>query len=149
MTEEELNKYHELSSHLTIDMLRLDQDILELPQIIQDAAELAASIAGIGRDAEHYYEITRAETANKIRNADGDSPSEAYITRQLPLEQEVQDAKHIINEAARDTALVTELVRSLREKSRLLIKLSDLIIAGYITPSSVYSKEQKEARVQR
>ena len=42
--------YIKLRSRLVIDMLRFDEEIMALPQLIQEAAELAAD-AGVERDS--------------------------------------------------------------------------------------------------
>lgn len=136
--------YIKLRSRLVIDMLRFDEEIMALPQLIQEAAELAAD-AGVERDSsKQARDIALAEAANVLRNVEGKPPSEKQIDSEVNLVDSVQDAVQTYIKASRDAEVWRSLVESLKNKKELLRTLSDQIIAGFMSPTS-FVKDARQA----
>jgi hypothetical protein len=137
-------KYVELRQSLLIDLLNLDHEILCLPQLIQDAAEIAATADEAESSAKHIYEVISAEVSSLMRDMGGTKPpSETQISARLPLNIDVQEARKNYDTSKFDSKIWSAMVSSLREKSKLLQKTSDLIMAGFISQSSAYEKARR------
>jgi len=143
--------YLSLRAQLGIDLLALDDELMKMPQLVQDAAELAAEANDDANAAALAYEVCKAEAGLRIRESAPHSErvTEASIERQLPLDPEVQDARVAADQAKTYAGLVHALVQSLRTKSTLLQKASELVIAGYITPNAAYQRRREEMAAQR
>lgn len=130
--------YEELKNHLSIDLLRIDQDLVKMPFLLQESAELAAELSDATNIASHAYDVTRSEVANELRQVEpGErAPSEARVESMLEADNRVQKARREKDNAKYKEKLATDLYYSLKEKSRLLIKTADMVIAGYISPNS-------------
>lgn len=133
--------YHALRAQLPIDIGDLDNDLMKMPQLVQDAAELAIAAADEENACQLALDVIKAQVGQQLREQQ-EKITEAAIERSLPLFEEVQDARVAVNHAKTYAKLCDDLVRSLRTKSSLLQKASDLIIAGYITPAAAYERRR-------
>lgn len=147
MTVEEIvdfpDTYQALRAALTVDYLDIDNEIMKLPQQVQEAAELAFEAANDEAACKMAHDVVKAETANSLREAN-ERITEAAIERQLPLFEDVQNARMAHARAEAFTRLCQELVRSLRVKSLMLQKASEMIVSGYMTPSAAYERRREE-----
>lgn len=136
--------YLNLKKKLTIDLLRIDDEIMELPSTIQEASEYATEMLDGLATADHCLDIARAMAANKLRQVpDGTkSPSETQIASMIELDDDVKEARILVNEAKHNSRLANDLVSNLREKSHHIRKAADLIVAGYITPNAIIVKSR-------
>lgn len=138
-------KYEALCKRLQVDLLRIDQEIMNMPQLVQESAEFAALIQAEEHAAKHALDVVEAETAKAMRvtPVDGKPPSEARIASELVLYRDVQDARQALDTAKYDSARAVALHYNMREKTRLLGKAADMTIAGFIVPSS-YAPRRRE-----
>lgn len=140
--------YRVLRAQLAIDMIDIDNELMKMPQVVQDACELAVEAADNENACELAYDVLKASIGQSLREQQ-ERISEAAIERQLPLYDEIKDARNAYNHAKTYTKLCDDLVRALRTKSSLLQKTSDLIISGYITPSAAYERRREAVNTAR
>jgi hypothetical protein len=143
--------YEELRRRLRIDYLRLDEELVEMPQLLQDASENATQLSNEFARADMALDIIRAETTMKLRSElteNGRAPSEARIASQIDLEPTVQEARALVNELKMQVRLATDLFNNLHTKSRLLGKAADMLLNGYVAPNKALSMDYRESRRQ-
>jgi len=141
--------YLALKAQLSVDLMDIDNELMKMPQLVQDAAELAAEASDDENVSHLAYDVMKAEAGMRLREEATDRITEAAIERQLPLDEGVQEARMAYENAVTYAKLCTALVNALRTKSSLLQKASDLIIAGYITPSAAYERRREAINSQR
>lgn len=146
--------YDDIKKKLRIDLLRLDQELTELPFLVQEAAEISIELFNDVQKADLELDVAKAQVASDLREEKDESgkvPSETKIVSMIILDPRVQEAQTKLNELRYQSRLANELVTNLRDKSRLLGKTSDLVIAGFITPNSrkAFEEENKERVAQR
>jgi hypothetical protein len=133
--------YNALCARLGLDLEDLDNELMKMPPLVQEAAELAA-IAMNDENACHLaLDIIKAEVGLQLRQ-EQEKITEAAIERLLPLSVEVQEARSNYNHAKTYAGLCGDLVRSLRTKSSLLQKACEMTVAGFITPSAAYERRR-------
>ena len=154
MTEDDKKIWDRLNARLSTNMLRLDQELTEMPMLVMDATE-AAAFAYSARDmAQHDLAVAEASAAAKLReipageNRDGTPKmrSETQIASELSSQRPVKEARTKVEEAKLDASLWSALVDALRTKSKSLDRVSDLMIAGYLTPDSIGAVRSAEMR---
>lgn len=131
--------YDDLKRRLTIDLLRIDDELTQMPFLIQEGAEAAAAISNDLNAADFELDVLKAQVAADLRTAESYGsrpPSETRIAGMIDIDPRIQEAKKKVDEIKYQYRMVNDLVSALREKSRLLGKVSDLIIAGYLSPNS-------------
>ena len=138
MIELQRKKYDELRAKLQIDILRIGDELIAMPALVQETAELAAVIGAEEHGCRLALDIISAEAASRLREPeDGKkAKSETQIASELISQGDVQDARQAYDSAKLDAAQANALHNSMREKVRLLGKACDLVVAGFITPSS-------------
>jgi hypothetical protein len=148
-------RYNFIRARLTIDPMRLTEDLIELPQHQQEASEGAADAQRLSDEAKDILDQTKAQTADSIRN-DPDlkkQPSEAQITSEILLDDNVRDALATLRETEYELALWKSLADGMRAKSTAITTISRLIEAGYTSPTAIYQQrraqinEKRQARV--
>jgi hypothetical protein len=137
-------EYLALRSQLPIDFADLDNEVMKMPALVQDASELAVAAMNDENACLLAYDIIKAEIGQQLRAAQ-ERITEAAIERSLPLYEQVLEARSAYNHAKTYARLCDDLVKALRGKSTLLQKASDLIIAGYITPAATYRRRREAA----
>lgn len=141
--------YAALKEQLQIDPLRLSEELMGQPMLVQTAAEHAAE--AIQRRDEHKFRlvVAQADAARLMRgNPDdnGKAPSEAAIASRLPLHASVQAAQTALDEAQRTAAVWMALVDSFREKGSALRRTSEMLLAGFMSPNSAHEARRAEIR---
>lgn len=134
------NKYDELRAKLVIDLTRVDQELVSQPLLLQESAELAAQMASEEHAARHAADIISAEAAQRLRDDGtsngGKAPSEARISSEILLMEDVRAARDAYDAARLESARCNALYASMRERVRLLGKACDMTVAGFIVPNS-------------
>jgi hypothetical protein len=139
--------YDRIHASLHIDILEIDREVTELPMILQEAVELAAELKDYERQADHELDILTAKVSAKLRQVgDAKAPTESAIKLALAADPEIQKARDGLSQMSYDAELASGLVNTLRDKSRLVMKTADMIVSGFITPSSAYTRQRKELR---
>jgi hypothetical protein len=150
--------YKRLKARLTVDALRLDQELAELPAMITDAGEALAYCVSARDIAKNELDVNTAIVADRLRQApikqiDTETNqsktkwrSEAQITSELPQEPVIRKSQERLEDAKLDMDLWRALVDGLRAKSSALETIARLIISGYLAPSSVSAPRREELR---
>jgi hypothetical protein len=146
--------YDELRERLRIDILRIDEELIQLPSLIQSAAESAAESSNDLNQAEHNLAIARAVASSELRNIEdrnGRPPSEAKVVSMIEEDSRVQLARRKVDNAKFQARLHNDLYYSLKDKAKLIVKVTDLIISGYLSPNSAhaYNLETDRRKIQR
>lgn len=142
-----IDRYYELRQHLGIDLLDLEHAFMVTPRVIQDAAELAAKADNVKNVAKHTLDIVKAEAGERIRSParpGGRDLSEARVAAVLPLDPQVQEARRLYDNATYEADLCTALHQSLRDQSFLLSKTAEMVIAGFISPTTAHEHRREE-----
>lgn len=135
--------YQALRAQLRIDMVDLGEELMKMPLLVQDAAELAVAAMDDENACQLALDVLRAEIGQGMREQH-EKITEAAIERSLPLNEQVQEARSAYNHAKTYAKLCDDLVKALRTKSQLLQKASDMMMAGYITPAAAYERRREE-----
>ena len=136
--------YARLRAALAVDMLRFDQELVEIPQLIQEAAEEAANAAAKRDAAKHQRDMAIADASYTMRNIEGKPPSETQIASEVTIVAEVQEAREAYIEAERIADTWRALVEALKNKKEILRTLSDQMMAGFLSPTSIVKDARKE-----
>ena len=147
MTTAMENQYAKLKAKLAIDTLRFDQELIEIAQLVQEAAELSATATALRDAAKMQLDIETATAATTLRSVlddKGKARSETQIASELPLIDKVQDARAALIEAERESSIYRNLVESLKHKKEALRTISEQMVAGFTTPSALAADARKE-----
>jgi hypothetical protein len=138
-------RYAELKAALPVDLERIDTELAQVAQPVQQCAELAADANNEEQATKMALDVITAETSAVLRNAEEGKKalSEAAITSMLPMQEAVQIARVNFDDAKYWSSLCTALQNSMRTKASSVHKACDMTIAGWITPSS-YSLRRAE-----
>ena len=142
-------QYDELRSKLFIDAMRMDEELIQHPMILQTVTEFAADAMQIRDLLKSHVEVVTAETASRLRSVtgkDGKPPSEARIASELPMFEAIRDAQAEYEAAKHDYNYWSGLVESYREKGGSLKRIAELTIAGFLAPNMARRKEMAEKR---
>jgi hypothetical protein len=150
-------EYRRLRGKLTINPMQLDQEWIEMPQLVQDATEYAMSAVQMRDSAKSILAFREAEAANTLRNrmvvsGKGGEPkqrTESQINSEVPLDDAVQQAQADFIDCKYDADLWMGLVDSLREKSRALKTMSELMVTGFLTPAGMVTNARVAINEQR
>jgi len=140
-------KYRWLKQRIGLDLLFIDQDIMELPILLQEAGEITATALERRESAKADLETQEAVVANRLRRDEyNGKKSETAIASLVPLDEDYQRIQKDLSEARLDASLWTGMVDSIRTKSTMIKVAVDLLIAGYITQSSLQGKRRADLR---
>ena len=136
-------KYQWLRARKAIDLLSLDDEVMQIPVLIQECGEQTAIAVEIRETAKDDLKKIESVVGSEIRAL---SKSESAITSMTPSDERVVAANRLLSEARLDAGLWQSLMDSLRTKAANLRVATDLISAGYITQSSIMEKRRRELR---
>lgn len=145
MNDDQKKRYDRLCASLELNLLRIDQELAHNQQIVQETGELTAELDREEGAAKHTLEVIGAEAARRMRVRD-DKISEARIKAELPLEETVQEAQGSYLNTVYDAQLARSLHRAMVDKSRSIGKACDMVVSGFITPSSYAPRRRELAR---
>lgn len=143
------HEYVWLKKRLSLDLCNIDDDIIELPQLIQQAGELTSVAIELREVAKDDYERAKAHVADTLRNTPdpkGKQRSETTIQSQVLLDGELEDRSKELSKCRLDAALWQTLTEALRSKNSAIKVVADLLNSGFLTSSSIYDKRRRELR---
>lgn len=143
------DKYRWLKARVKLDLLSVDEELSELPVIIQEACECTAMANEIRESTKDEFEITCAQIADDLRSKPdekGKFPSETAVGSQIPLSPLYKEGAASLSEARLDASLWASVTEALRTKSSALRVSADLITAGYLTTNYLMEKRRDEIR---
>lgn len=145
--------YQRLRKKLTLDPLELDQELIELPMLVMEAAEEAAEALSKRDRAKNGLDIAMAVAADHLRrepilDAKGGvkTRSEAQIATEVALYESVQNAQEDVEDTKLNLALWQALVNALQTKRDSLKKYSDLTLAGFLSPNAALDQRRTDIR---
>jgi len=142
-------RYIWLKAKVKIDLLSIDEELEEIPTLIQETGECVSIAMELRELAKEDLEVARAIAATRLRlvpKADGKSRSEAQIESEIPADKGYQDQLGTVSIARLDAALWQTLMEAFRSKSSVIRTTADLITAGYLTSDYIMSKRRAEIR---
>jgi hypothetical protein len=141
--------YQDLRKGLTIDSMRLDQELIEHPMRVMMVTEHASDALQLRDAAKHALDITTADAAQRLRNSSEEKLSETRITSLLPLDELVQQATTEYELSKHELAYWQGMVEAYREKGSSMKRIAELTIAGFLAPNAAYSKQKEELAIRR
>jgi hypothetical protein len=136
-------QYRELKARLVIDILQIDQELIRLPPDTQEVAEYCAQALQLRDACAHALELDKALAGTRMREAE-EQIAQNRVQAQIPLDNRVQISQQALDEAKFDVALWQALLKAYEEKGSSLRRICDMMLAGFLTPSSI----QADARAQ-
>lgn len=132
-----------------LDLLRVDEDLMELPSLVQEAGECCA-IANEFRDqAKEEFEVVKANLAQQLRDLPlngGKVRSETMVESQLRLYEPYTAAQQKYQQARLDSALWATMIESMRIKSHSCRVVADLLNSGFLTVDYVRQRRRRDIR---
>lgn len=140
-------KYRWLKQRVRLDLLYIDEDIQELPILLQEAGENTAVALERRESTKADLETQEAVTANRLRRDEyNGKKSEAAIASMIPLDEDYQRIQKDLSEARLDASLWMNLMDTLRSKSSLVRASADLVQAGFISTVHYTEKRKRDLR---
>jgi len=141
------DRYSWFQAKLGVDLMQIDEDIIQLPALIQDAGECAAIANEIREKAKEDFEHAKASIAQSLReHTQGKKPSETMIESQLPLFELYKNKLTSLSQSRLDSALWATMVEALRSKSAMIRVSADLLNSGLLTTDYIRNKRRSEIR---
>lgn len=142
-------RYAQLKRRIEIDMMRLDEELIGMPVLVEEISEMTAKALLTRSAAENRLKVVIAEAADEIRKEGEKKPAEKQIESEVLLDAQVQDSTLELDEAKYEYAMWQGLMDAARTKSSALKTVSELIISGYITPDTIYAQRRRELNANR
>ena len=145
----QVEKYRWLRQRAKLDLLYIDEDIQELPVLLQEAGEITATAIEIRETLKNDLDIQEAVVANNLRQATdekGKSKSETTIASMIALDSKYQQIQKDLSIARLDAGLWQNIMETIRSKSSLVRASADLIQAGFISTTYYLDKRKKDIR---
>ncbi len=142
-------EYVWIKKRLYIDTSAIDDEIICMPELIQQTGEYTSTAIEIRETAENELKHTIAHVAEYLRispTTKGKTRSETQIQSEIGLSDEVKTKQEALSTARLDAALWSVLVDSLRKKDSGIRVIADLLNSGFLTASSIRDKRRKEIR---
>jgi hypothetical protein len=142
-------EYVWLRSRIGIDQLRIDEEVIELPTLIQKAAEFTASAIELREVSKEEVQRAQAQVADQLRQTltpNKKHRSETMIASEIYLSSYLQGKMEEHSKARLDAALWGSIVEALRSKNSAIRVIADLLNTGFITPNAIMDKRRKEIR---
>jgi hypothetical protein len=144
----EPEKYRWLRQRVRLDLLYIDEDIQELPVLLQEAGEITATALEKREATKTDLSLQEAVVADRLRNPDdkGKVKSETAIASMVPLDPDYKKIQAELSIARLDASLWQNMMETLRSKSTLVRASADLIQAGFISTTYYVDKRKKDMR---
>ena len=142
--------YMLLRARLRFDPMRLNEELIEHPMVLQEACEACVEAIKQRDQLNNYLSFVEAEVSEQLRPApDGKWRSETMVKSMLPNQPKIMDATVRLEDAKALAGRWTALVESLRAKGSSLKRMAELITVGYMTSNSVYEERKADIQQQR
>lgn len=152
MRDEEVKIYDRLQQALAIDTMRLDEELVAMPQLIEDVGESTAS-AIFWRDVcKQALDVEIAKAAHYIREigqSGGKKPPEDQIKTEVMLDKSVIEAMTTYEDAKYTLARWQALSDALKTKASSIKVICELVISGYLTPNAIHERRRQEINDRR
>lgn len=143
------HEYVWLKNKLSLDLCSIDDEVMEMASLIQQAGELTSTAIEIRETAKEEYERSKAQAADVLRKTPdpkGKQRSETAIQSELLLSNEVEQKAKELSKSRLDASLWQSLTEAFRSKNSAIRIVADLLNSGYLTPNTIYEKRKKDIR---
>lgn len=151
MTISNEEAYNRLRGRLALNPMALDEELQEMPQLVQEAAEMCANATLMRDNCKNRLDFELARVGARLREVpvsdDGKAPkarTEGAIAEQRLQDDGVQEILSELEDCKYDLALWSGIFDGLKEKSNSLKHIAQLTISGFLTPAEVY-RNRREA----
>lgn len=144
--------YTRLRQSLSIDLLRIDEELIEMPQLVQDIAEYTAEATFARDKAKIEWEIAQAQAAKDARQRCIDAGTKFtvdQISNEVMLDPDVREAQADYEQSKLDADMWGALIAGARTKSSSLKHASELIASGYLTPNAIKAERRQQMHTRR
>lgn len=149
MDGHEESEYQRLSKMTRLEPMNLEEELISLPQYVQEVNDHVAA-ALFRRDMlKHEHERQTAKSARSIRENAEKKPSDATIAMEVLLDPEVQRLQEELEVARFDATLWTGLANAFTTKSSMAKRYSELTVAGFLAPNAAYKERRDELNARR
>lgn len=145
-------EYIRLKRATEIDVLRLDEEFMQLATNQMEAGEFCALYINRKDQAEAALKLAQSVAAHELRqmpNSAGKPRAEAQIASEIPLNPDVRAAQEEFHVAVYNVNLWKNLADSLRSKASATQEIAKLINAGYMTPTAHRRNEMRRDRADK
>ena len=141
-------KYKWLRAKTSLDLMDIDEAVMQMGVLLQEAGECCALANEIRESAKDDLERAKAQIAEYLRGEPykDKQRSESMIDSQIPTYQDYKDVQARLSIARSDAALWATVVEALRAKSMQIRVAADLLNSGFLTNDYVRNKRRKEIR---
>jgi hypothetical protein len=144
----EEDRFARLHFGLKIDMLRLDEEIVQLASNVQEACEWAAKAIAIKDEVKNSAAVAKAFVTRRLRQESGLDGgkvwSDARLDKEVILEPEALQAERDIIDAEAFAAKWQSLVKGWLSKQESLKNISMLTNSGFLAPNVAYNMRREE-----
>lgn len=148
----EPEKYEFLKNRVRVDLMAIDEELMEMPTLLQEAGELTAQAYAISNDCKDKIDEILSITADRLRRIpteSGKSRSEAMIGSEVFAERDVVGARMAYNNAKLDAGLWQSVQEALRKKADLIYTATELIKVGFISKDHILAERRAAIRGNR
>lgn len=140
--------YNFLRSKLPLDLMTIEESLVEMPTLVQQAGEATSAAIEIRDTAEEELKQTKAQVANDLRRelVNNKARSESTIDSMIPLDERFLRKQEELSTARFDASLWMGLVESLRRKDSAIRTAADLLNSGFLTRDFITSKRRSDIR---
>jgi hypothetical protein len=149
MTSEEQAAYDRFKEMLPIDLLRLDDDLQEMPQIVQEVGEHTTRAAFARDEADLNRNQVKSVVMSQLRSNGEKKPPETQIASDVLLDLTYQKAESEYQKKSNDFAMWRTLSGSWNAKMSCISEAVRLLGMGYCTVQNITNKRREEYRKDR
>lgn len=144
MDHQEEAEYNRLSKLTRLEPMNLEEELVSLPQYIQEVNEHVAA-ALFRRDAlKNNLDREIAKVGRRIRSESEKKPSDATIAAEALLDPEVIAVSDELEVARFDATNWTGLANAFGVKASMAKRYSELTVAGFLAPNAAYQQRRDE-----
>lgn len=141
------SKYEWLRSHAQLDLMDMDEQVMQMPVLLQEAGECTALANEIRERAKDTLKHTAASLAHALREDKSNGKrSESTIEASVPIYPEYINKLTELSTARLDASLWEALTDALRSKSMAIRVAADMLTSGWITADYIRNKRRREIR---
>lgn len=142
------DRYEWLKYQAALDLTDIDEELMRIAVLIQEAGECSALANEIRETAKDDVEQAKAHVAGELREIPykNKQRSESMIDTEIPLNEGYRNSLRQLSQARMDAALWATVVEALRVKSMQIRTAADLLTSGFITTDYIRDKRRREIR---
>lgn len=143
-------RYLWLKGQLSTDLMNIDEELMRIAVLVQDANENAAVASELYDSAKEKSKVVYAQTAAKIRlelRPDGKAKTEGQVDAETTSSPECSRQQAELSDARLDASLWNSMTEGLRTKAYSLKAIAELITSGYVTKD--YAQEKYRAQIRQ